>query len=204
MMRVASDEARRTKLMALEEADALTRELRAEVEAARQDRAVASGALAELQNSNAAHRQEILAIAEAEAEQILQAAHSERTRLLEEADEVDRRHREMQLKLAEQDDRRRWESQQRLDEQIKSRWQQAEIQIAAIDKEARFKAVSLVAEAEREAQSIMEGLRDHVKELMNTREGVLNALAEIQTRIETTIRRDRISVVETPEVAEKA
>lgn len=204
MMRVASDEARRTKAMAREEADALTRELRAEVEAARQDRAAASAALAELQAATAARREQILTEAKAEAEQVLQAAQNERSRLAEEAQEAECRRREAELRLAEEDDRRRREAQRRHDQQIKLAWEQAESQIANLEKEGRLKAVGLIAAAEREARSIAERTEVQVKELLKVREEVVGALSEIQSRIETAVRRDRISVVKTAAEGQEA
>lgn len=197
MMRVASDEARRTKTMAREEAESLTHQLHEQLEAARQERDVASATLTEFQASVAARRELILLDAQAEAEQILQSAHGECARLIEETDEADRRRREIQLRLAEEDDRRRRESIRRLDEQIAKRWEQTEAQVVAFEEESRLKAASLVATAERTAQSIHDRAEANIKELIQTRGDVLSALSAIQSQIETAVRRDQISVVRT-------
>jgi cell division septum initiation protein DivIVA len=204
MMRVASDEARRTKAMAREEAVSLTRELHDEVEAARQDRVTAGAVLAELQASTAARREQILAGAKAEAEDLLQTAYNERARLAEEADEAERRRREMQIRLAEEDERRRRDAQRRLDQQIKSRWHQAETRIAACEEESRLKAAGLVASAERDAKLVKERSEAEVKDLLKVRADIVAALGEIQSRIETAVRRERITVVKTPAVSEGA
>lgn len=198
MMRVASDEARRTKLMAREEADTLTRELRDELEAARQQRVAASAALAEFQASTAARREQILAEAQAASEELLQAAYKECARMAEEAEEAERRRRETHLRQAEEDERRRREAQRRIDQQIKSAWEQAETQVANLEKDGRLRAAGLIAGAEREARSIAERTEGQVKELLQVRGEIVAALSEIQSRIETTIRRDRISVVKSP------
>lgn len=204
MMRVASDEARRTKAMAREEAEILTEELRDELEAARQDREAASAALTELQASTAARRDQILAEAKHEAEQLLQAARHECLRMTEEAEEAERRRRDAQLRLTEEDERRRRETQQRLDQQIKSAWEQAETQIAQIEKEARLRAAGLIAAAERDSRLITERTETQVKELLHVRGEIVAALSDIQGRIETAIRRDRISVVKTQDVSDNA
>ncbi|WP_235677939.1 coiled-coil domain-containing protein [Mycolicibacterium sarraceniae] len=204
MMRVASDEARRTKAMARDEAESLTRELRDELETARQDRAIASAALAELQSSTADRREQILLEAKAQAEEVLQAAYDERARLAEGIEEAERRRREMQLHLAEEDERRRREALSRLEEQIKSRWEQAEVQIAALEKEGRLKVANMVASAERDTQSIKERTEAEIKELLKTRADVLAALGEIQSRIDGAVRRDRIAVVKAPAVNDEA
>jgi cell division septum initiation protein DivIVA len=204
MMRVASDEARRTKAMAREEAELLTEKLRDELEAAKHDRSAAAAALAELQASTAARREQILAEAKAEAEQLLQAARDECVRMAQEAEDVERRRREAQLRLADEDERRRRETQQRMDQQIKSAWEQAETQVANLEKEGRLRAAGLIATAERDAGLITERTEAQVKELLQVRGEVVAALSEIQSRIETAIRRDRISVVKSPEVSDHA
>jgi chromosome segregation ATPase len=204
MMRVASDEARRTKAMARDEAETMTRELRDELDAARQDRAIASATLTELQASNADRRDQIVAEAKAQAEELLQTAYLERARLAEAAEEAERRRREMQLQLAEDDERRRREAQSRIEEQIKSRWEQAEMQISALEKEGRLKVAAFVASAERDAQSIKDRTEAEVRDLLKTRGDVLTALGEIQARIDGAVRRDRITVVKTPAVKDEA
>jgi cell division septum initiation protein DivIVA len=204
MMRVASDEARLTKAMAREEADTLTRELREQVELARQERAAAGAALTELQASAVARREEILAEAKAEAEEVLQTAYNERACLAEEAEEADRRRRETQRQLAEEDERRRRDTQRRLDQQIKSSWEQAEAQIAAYEKETRLKVAGLLSSAEREAESVKTRAEGQVKELLKVRGDVLSALGEIQSRVETAIRRDKLSIVKSPPVSDEA
>jgi chromosome segregation ATPase len=204
MMRVASDEARRTKAMAHDEAEALTRELRGELDKASQDRTIASAALAELQASTANRREQILSEAKAQADELLQAAHDERARLVEGIEEAERRRREAQLHLAEEDERRRREAQSRVEEQIKSRWEQAEIQIAALEKEARLTVANMVAAAERDTQAIKERTEAEVTELLKTRGDVLAALSEIHTRIESAIRRDRITVVKASAMKDEA
>lgn len=204
MMRIASDEAHRTKVLAREEADELTRALREEIEAARQDRAAAGAALAQFEASAAARREQILSEAKSEAEQVVQAAHAERARLADEAEDAERRRREAQRELAEEDARRRRDNQRRLDEQIRSSWEQASAQIAAYEQEGRVKAAGLVSAAERETQQLRERTEEQVKELLKVRGDVLASLSEIQNRIETAVRRERISVVKQPAQSEEA
>jgi len=204
MMRIASDEAHRTKALAREEAAELTRELHDEIEAARQDRAAANAALPEFEASAAARREQILSEAKAEAEHVVQAAHAERARLTEETEETERRRREAQRELAEEDARRRRENQRRLDEQLKSSWEQASAQIAAYEQEGRVKAAGIITAAERDAQLLKERTEEQVKELIKVRGDVLAALSDIQNRIETAVRRDRITVVKTAAAGEEA
>jgi len=219
MMRIASDEAHRTKALAREEAAELTRELHDEIEAARQDRAAANAALAEFEASAAARREQILSEAKAEAEHVVQAAHAERARLTEETEEnerrlrarltqeleeTERRRREAQRELAEEDARRRRENQRRLDEQLKSSWEQASAQIAAYEQEGRVKAAGIISAAERDAQLLKERTEEQVKELIKVRGDVLAALSDIQNRIETAVRRDRITVVKTAAAGDEA
>ncbi|OBJ71878.1 hypothetical protein A5643_06695 [Mycobacterium sp. 1274756.6] len=195
MMRVASDEAHRTKEMAREEAAMLTTKLneeieaaRKEVEGARQDRATANAALAEFQAVTAARREEILTEARTEAEEVLQAAYAESARLIEEAENAARVRRET-------DEKWRRDAQKRLDQQIKAAWEQAEKHAANLEKDARLKATDLVTAAESEARLITERTQSDIKLLHEERAGLLTALAEIQGRVEDTLRRSRISVV---------
>lgn len=179
MMRVASDEARQTKQMAEEEARALTSELKAELESARRDRETVGEELANIRSSTAAQRDLIVAEAKATAEEILQNAHREKTR------------------VAEEDEARRREAQRRLDTQIKSAWEQAEGQISARDNASRVEAARIVAAAEREAAAIRERTEAEVAGLVKVRSEVVGGLTEIQSRIEAAVRREKISVVRT-------
>ncbi|OSC42717.1 DivIVA domain-containing protein [Mycobacterium decipiens] len=226
MMHVASDEARRIKSIAREEADALTHELRDEIEAARQNRAAANAALDEFQRDSAARREQILAEAKAEASELLTEARRDRaaaSAALEEfqrgtaarrdqiladakaeAEELLRTATNERDRLAEEFERRRSEEQSRLDQQIKSNWEQAEAHIANLKKDSRLKAAELITTAERNAQLISERTEAQVKELIRVRGEVLAALSEIQSRIETAVRRDRISIIKTPAESEEA
>ncbi|HTM83902.1 MAG TPA: hypothetical protein VL179_03195 [Mycobacterium sp.] len=202
MMRVASDEAHRTKEMAREEAATLTVKLneeiqaaRKEVEGARQDRATANAALAEFQAITAARRDDIVAEARAEAEEVLQAAYAESARLIEEAENAARVRRET-------DENWRRDAQQRLDQQIKTAWEQAEERAGNLEKDARLKATDLVTAAEGEARLITERTQADIKLLHEERGGLLTALSEIQRRIEDTLRRSRISIVKDSDDAE--
>lgn len=195
MMRVASDEARRTKAMAEEEAEALTRDLRDELEAARQDRAAATAALAELQESTSLRREQILTDAKAEAGELLRAAQGECARLISETEAAERARREAAQRLAEDDERRRRESEREQAKQVSAAWEQAQNQIANTEKDSRLKAAALIATAEREAKLIMERTDAEVMQLIHVRGDVVGALSEIQSRIESAIRRDRMSVV---------
>lgn len=195
MMRVASDEARRTRAMAEEEAEALTRHLRDELEAARQDRAAASAALAELQESTSLRREQILTDAKTEAGELLRAAQGECARLISETEAAERARREASQRLAEEDERRRRESEREQAKQVSAAWEQAQIQIANTEKDSRLKAAALIATAEREAKLIMERTDAEVMQLIHVRGDVVGALSEIQSRIESAIRRDRMSVV---------
>lgn len=125
---------------------------------------------------------------------MLRIAYNERARL---ADEAERHRREVQRQLAEEERRRR-ETQQRLDQHIKSSWEQVEAQVAEYEKESRLRAAGLLTAAEREAKVLKERAEAEVRELFKVRGEVLSGLNEIQARIETAVRRDKISVVKSP------
>ena len=210
MMRIASEEARRTKELARQDAAALTSELREQVEAARQDRAAASAALTEFQASTNARRDKILAAATAEAEALVKAAHEERGRVGQEIEEAERARRELYQRLAEEDERNRrtaqealdeqvklaWEddernrreAQRRLDHQLKSAWEKAEERIATLDREARLEASNLIATTKREAKALTDRARDEVDLLVKEREGIITHLNEIRSWIDTAVR----------------
>ncbi|HET9876612.1 MAG TPA: hypothetical protein VFQ37_12745 [Mycobacterium sp.] len=209
MMRIASDEARRTKELAHQEAEALTLELRQQVQAASQDRIAASEALAEFQVSNNARREKILASAMTDAEEILRIAHQERDRLAQEVEEAERSRRELYLRLAEEDERKRREAQESLDEQMKSAWEEdvrnrreaqrrmeqqlmsawdgAEKCIANLDQEARLKASDVLTAAQREAKLLTERTQAEVKRLRKEHSEIVVGLNEIRRWIEAAV-----------------
>ncbi|BBZ23178.1 hypothetical protein [Mycolicibacter hiberniae] len=209
MMRIASEEARRTKELARQDAEALTTELREQLEAASHDRAAASAALAEFQASTHARRTKILEAATQEAEQILRIAHEERSRIAQEIEEAERSRREVyqrlaeddernrraaqealdeQIKLAwEEDERNRREAQQRLDQKMKAAWEQAEANIAKLDKEARLEASSLIANTKREAKLLRDRTQAEVEQLGRERAGIVTHLSEIRNWIDTAV-----------------
>lgn len=92
-------------------------------------------------------------------------------------------------------ERRRRESERELSKQVSAAWEQAQTQIANTEKDSRLKAAALIATAEREAKLIMERTDAEVMQLIHVRGDVVGALSEIQSRIESAIRRDRMSVV---------
>lgn len=209
MMRIASEEARRTKELARQDAEALTGELREQLEAATHDRAAASEALAEFQASTNARRTKILEAATQEAEQILQIAHDERNRITQEIEAAERSRREVYQRLAEEDERNRraaqesldeqiklaWdedernrrEAQHRLDQKMKAAWEQAEANIAQLDKEARLEASSLISSTKREAKVLTERNQAEVDLLKRERAGIVTHLSEIRNWIDTTV-----------------
>lgn len=209
MMRIASEEARRTKDLARQDAESLTGELREQLEAARHDRAAASEALAEFQTSTNTRRAKILDAATAEAEEILRIAHDERSRIAQEIEEAERSRREVYQRLAEEDERNRraaqesldeqiklaWEedernrreSQRRLDQQMKAAWEQAEENIAKLDKEARLEASTLISSTKREAKSLAERTQAEVELLVRERSGIVTHLNEIKTWIDSAV-----------------
>lgn len=194
MMRIASEEARRTKELARQDAESLTGELREQLEAARHDRAAASDALAEFQASTNTRRAKILDAATVEAEEILRIAHEERGRIAQEIEDAERNRREVYQKLAEEDERNRraaqealdeqiklaWEedernrreAQRRLDQQMKSAWEQAEETIAKLDKEARLEASALISTTQREAKTLTERTQNEVDMLVRSAPGL--------------------------------
>lgn len=209
MMRIASEEARRTKELARQDAEALTEELREQLEAAKYDRIAGTEALAEFQASTNARRAKILETATQEAEQILQLAHEERSRIIREIEEAERARRELYQRLAEEDERNRraaqesldeqiklaWEedernrrdAQHRLDQKMKAAWEQAEANIAKLDEEARLEASSLIAGTKREAKVITERTAAEVELLKRERAGIVTHLSEIKNWIDTTV-----------------
>ncbi len=213
MMRIASEEARRTKELARQDAESLTGELREQLEAAKHDRAAASEALAEFQASTNARRTKTPEAATQEAEQILQMAHQERSRIAQEIEEAERSRRELYQRLAEEDERNRraaqesldeqiklaWEedernrreAQHRLDQKMKAAWEQAEANIAKLDKEARLEASSLIAGTQREAKVITERTLAEVDLLKRERAGIVTHLSEIRNWIDTTVGENR-------------
>ena len=209
MMRIASEEARRTKELARQDAEALTGELREQLEAASHDRAAASEALAEFQASTNARRTKILEAATSEAEQILQIAHDERSRIAHEIEAAERGRREVYQRLAEEDERNRraaqesldtqiklaWEedernrreAQHRLDQKMKVAWEQAEANIAKLDKDARLEASSLISSTKRDAKVRTERSHAEVELLKRERAGIVTHLSEIRNWIDTTV-----------------
>ncbi|MEB3068374.1 hypothetical protein [[Mycobacterium] vasticus] len=225
MMRIASEEARRTKELARQDAESLTGELREQLEAARHDRAAASDALAEFQASTNTRRAKILDAATVEAEEILRIAHEERGRIAQEIEDAERNRREVYQKLAEEDERNRraaqealdeqiklaWEedernrreAQRRLDQQMKSAWEQAEETIAKLDKEARLEASALISTTQREAKTLTERTQNEVDMLVRERSGIVTHLNEIRNWIDSAVgdSRQPIEVADEPEPA---
>lgn len=225
MMRIASEEARRTKELARQDAESLTGELREQLEAARHDRAAASDALAEFQASTNTRRAKILDAATVEAEEILRIAHEERGRIAQEIEDAERNRREVYQKLAEEDERNRraaqealdeqiklaWEedernrreAQRRLDQQMKSAWEQAEETIAKLDKEARLEASALISTTQREAKTLVERTQNEVDMLVRERSGIVTHLNEIRNWIDSAVgdSRQLIEVADEPEPA---
>lgn len=209
MMRIASEEARRTKELARQDADALTLELRQQLEAARHDRSAAGEALAQFQASTNARRVKIIEAATAEAEEILRVAHDERSRITQEIEDAERSRRELYQRLAEEDERNRraaqealdeqiklaWEedennrrdAQRRLDQQMKTAWEQAEEKIAALDKEARLEAAALIASAQQDAKTLTDRTQADVDLLWQERSGILTHLKEIRNWIDAAV-----------------
>ncbi|KLO30930.1 hypothetical protein ABW16_04305 [Mycolicibacter heraklionensis] len=227
MMRIASEEARRTKELARQDAEALTGELREQLEAAKHDRAAASEALAEFQTSTNARRTKILEAATQEAEQILRIAHEERSRIAQEIEEAERSRRELYQRLAEEDERNRraaqesldeqiklaWEedernrreAQHRLDQKMKTAWEQAEANIAKLDKEARLEASSLIASTKREAKVLTERTQAEVDLLKRERAGIVTHLSEIRNWIDTAVGDSpKLADLSDPPAAEEA
>lgn len=227
MMRIASEEARRTKELARQDAEALTGELREQLEAARHDRAAASEALAEFQASTNTRRAKILDAATNEAEEILRIAHQERGRIAQEIEEAERSRREVyqrladedernrraaqesldeQIKLAwEEDERNRQEAQRRLDHQLKAAWEQAEETIAKLDKEARLEASKLISTTKRETKALTERTQTEVDLLVRERSGIVTHLNEIRNWIDAAVGDSRSAPTPAPaEVAESA
>ncbi|MGB3284059.1 hypothetical protein [Mycolicibacter algericus] len=209
MMRIASEEARRTKELAQQDAESLTGQLREQLEAASHDRAAASEALAEFQASTNARRAKILDAATQEAEEILRIAHEERSRIAQEIEEAERSRREVYQRLAEEDERNRraaqesldqqiklaWEedernrreAQHRLDQKMQAAWEQAEANIAKLDKEARLEASTLIATTKREAKLLTERTQSEVDLLVRERSGIVTHLTEIRNWIDTAV-----------------
>lgn len=207
MMRIASEEARRTKELALHEAESLSGDLRKQLMAARADRAAAGEELAELQSSANARRAKILEIATAQAEEILRLAHAERDRIAAETEDAERTRRAVyqrlaedeerqrlaaqetldeQLKLAwEEDEQHRGEAQRRLDQQLKAAWEQSEAAIAKLDTEARWEATTLVAAAQHEVKVISEQAHAEVDLLTQERTELVADLKLIKNWINT-------------------
>jgi len=207
MMRIASEEARRTKELAHHEAESLSGDLRKQLMAAKSDRAAAAAELAELQASANVRRTKILEIATAQAEEILRLAYEERDRITEETAEAERtrravyqrlaeeeeRHRlaahetlDEQLKLAwEEDERHRGEAQRRLDQQLKAAWEQTEAAIAKLDTEAHWEAATLVAAAQHEVKVISEHAQAEVDLLTQERTELVADLKLIKNWINT-------------------
>lgn len=223
MMRIASEEARRTKELARQDAESLTGELREQLEAASHDRAAASEALAEFQASTNARRAKILDAATQEAEEILRIAHEERSRIAQEIEEAERSRREVYQRLAEEDERNRraaqdsldkqiklaWEedernrreAQHRLDEKMKAAWELAEANIAKLDKEARLEASTLISSTKREAKNLTERTQADVDLLKRERAGIMTHLAEIRNWIDTAVGEHRRAPEAADEVA---
>ncbi|MGV0907147.1 hypothetical protein [Mycobacterium novum] len=209
MMRLASEEARRTKELAQQDAESLTAELREQLEAARLDRAAAGEALAELQASANSRRAKILEVATAEAEEILRLAHRERARITQEIEAAERSRREVYQRLAEDDERNRRAAQEALDEQVKlaweedehnrrearrrldqkmqAAWEQTEASIARLDNEARLEASTLIATARREATVLSDRARTAVELLGRERADILTHLNAIRSWIDTAV-----------------
>lgn len=225
MMRIASEEARRTKELARQDAEALTAELREQLEAARQDRSAASEALAEFQASTNVRRTKILETATAEAEEILRIAHEERSRIAQEIEDAERSRREVYQRLAEEDERNRRAAQEALDEQIKlaweedernrreaqrrldqkmqAAWEQAEANIAKLDKEARLEASTLISTTKRESKLLTERTQAEVDLLVRERAGIVTHLNEIRNWIDTAVG-DSLPVTEDAPAQEDA
>jgi hypothetical protein len=223
MMRIASEEARRTKELARQDAEALTEELREQLEAASHDRAAASEALAEFQASTNARRAKILEAATAEAEEILRIGHEERSRIAQEIEDAERSRREVYQRLAEEDERNRRAAQESLDEQIKlaweedernrreaqrrldqkmqAAWEQAEETIAKLDKEARLEASTLIASTKREAKSVTERTQAEVDLLIRERSGIVTHLNEIRNWIDSAVGDNRKLIDDAPVAA---
>ena len=223
MMRIASEEARRTKELARQDAEALTGELREQLEAARHDRAAAGEALAEFQASTNARRTKILDAATQEAEEILRIAHEERSRIAQEIEDAERSRREVYQRLAEEDERNRraaqesldeqiklaWEedernrreAQRRLEQQMKTAWEQAEETIAKLDKEARLEASKLISTTKREAKTLTERTQAEVDLLMRERSGIVTHLNEIRNWIDTAVGESRSVPSETSDTS---
>ncbi len=207
MMRIASEEARRTKELAHHEAESLSGDLRKQLMAARSDRAAAAAELAELQASANARRTKILEIATAQAQEILRLACEERDRITEETEdaehtrravyqrlaEEEERHRlaahetlDEQFKLAwEEDERHRGEAQRRLDQKLKAAWEQTEAAIAELDTEAHWEAATLVAAAQHEVKVISEHAQAEVDQLKQERTELVADLKLIKNWINT-------------------
>ncbi|UVO12040.1 hypothetical protein NM962_19375 [Mycobacterium sp. SVM_VP21] len=207
MMRIASEEARRTKELAHHEAESLSGDLRKQLMAARADRAVAAAELAELQASANARRTKILAIATAQADEILRLAHEERDRITEETEDAERRRRAVYQRLAEEEERHRlaahetldeqlklaWEedelhrgeAQRRLEQQLKAAWEQSEAAIAKLDTEAHWEAATLVAAAQHEVKAISEHAEAEVELLKQERTELVADLKLIKNWINT-------------------
>ncbi|CAJ1498695.1 hypothetical protein MU0083_001993 [[Mycobacterium] kokjensenii] len=207
MMRIASEEARRTKELARQEAEALTGELREKLTAARYDRAAANRELSELQASAEARRAKILEIATAEADEILRLAQEERDRIVQEAEagaasrravyqrlaEEEERNRlaaqevlDEQMKAAwEEDERHRGEAQRRLDQRLKAAWEQADAAIVELDKRAHWEAATLVANAQHEARALDERAQSEVAVLEQERAELVADLKLIKNWINT-------------------
>ncbi|OBI10226.1 hypothetical protein [Mycolicibacter nonchromogenicus] len=207
MMRIASEEARRTKELAQQEAESLSGDLRKQLMAAKADRAAAAAELAELQASANARREKILAIATEQAEEILRLAHEERDRITDETAEAERTRREVYQRLAEEEERHRlaahetldellktaWEeserhrgeAQRRLDQNLKAAWEQTEAAIAKLDTEAHWEATTLVAAAQHEVKEIDERAQAEVEQLEQERTELVADLKLIKNWINT-------------------
>lgn len=202
MMRMAAEEARHVKELACREAEALTRDLREKLVAARCERAAAGEELAGVESAARTRQIKILDIATAEAQQILRWAREERTRIAEQTAEAQQRRRALYRRLAEEDERRRLASNEALDNQIKrsweddernrrrsrrklerklqAAWEQVEANIAALDKQARAQAAALIADAERQAEALRERAHADVELLRVERAAIRADLDEIQ------------------------
>ncbi|BBZ23179.1 hypothetical protein MHIB_15970 [Mycolicibacter hiberniae] len=207
MMRMAAEEARRVKELACRETDALTRDLREKLVAARYERAAAGEELTGVESAARTRQIKILDIATAEAQQILRSAHEERARIAEQTAEAQQRRRALYRRLAEEDERRRLASNEALDNQIKrsweddernrrrsrrqleqklqATWEQVEANIATIDEQARAQATALIADAERQAGALRERAHADGALLHVERAGIRADLDEIQKWIGT-------------------
>lgn len=212
MLRIASEEARRTQDLARREAESLTEELREQLVAAKYHRDATNHAMAELHAAANARRAKILEMTTAEADEILRLAHEERDRIAQEIEAAERSRRAVYRRLAEEDERTRlaaqealdeqvklaWEEDERnrresqhwLDQQLKAAWERAEATIDELDKAARSEAAVLIATAEREAGLLGERAQREVSLLERERGGIVADLDEIRNWIDTVVGDD--------------